>query len=98
MRRISIHPLARIEMLEAAEYLEMRSEGLAKRLMDTISDSMQIVRTNPQIGTAYHHDTQRFNLKTFSYYLIYRIDSDFQLRMVALAHHRRHPDYWVQGN
>jgi plasmid stabilization system protein ParE len=39
-------------------------------------------------------ERHRFHLlKTYPYYLVYRIDEE-QVVVVAVAHGRRHPEYW----
>nr|VFJ77667.1 MAG: hypothetical protein BECKFW1821C_GA0114237_11346 [Candidatus Kentron sp. FW] len=39
------------------------------------------------------HDIQRYLVRRFSYVVIYRF-KDEVVRMIAVMHLRRHPDYW----
>jgi hypothetical protein len=39
------------------------------------------------------HQVRRFNLRGFSYHLIYRIEENAMV-IYAVAHHKRRPGYW----
>lgn len=49
---------------------------------------------HPRIGVPWRNDRRRFPLRRFPYSIIYYIRDD-ELRVVAIAHHRQRPGYWV---
>lgn len=52
------------------------------------------LREYPEIGIRIRHQSRRFPLDGYPYNLIYRLAQD-ALIVVALAHQRRRPGYWV---
>lgn len=48
---------------------------------------------HPQLGAPWR-GRQRMSLRRFPYSVIYYV-SDHDLRVMALAHHRRKPGYWA---
>jgi plasmid stabilization system protein ParE len=48
----------------------------------------------PGIGSPGSHKTVRLYLKRFPYTLIFRVQGE-SVRVIAIAHHSRHPGYWA---
>jgi plasmid stabilization system protein ParE len=48
---------------------------------------------NPHLGAPWRNGRRRFPLRKFPYSVIYYICGE-ELRIIALAHHRRRPSYW----
>jgi plasmid stabilization system protein ParE len=55
---------------------------------------LALLCTNPQLGALWRNGRRRFSLRKFPYSIIYYIRGD-ELRVVALAHHRRRPRLWA---
>jgi toxin ParE1/3/4 len=47
----------------------------------------------PHLGALWRNGRRRFPLRKFPYSIIYYVRGD-ELRVIALAHHRRKPGYW----
>jgi toxin ParE1/3/4 len=48
---------------------------------------------NPKIGMIFRGSRRRYSLRRFPYSVIYYATEN-ELPIVAVAHHRRRPDYW----
>jgi toxin ParE1/3/4 len=82
------------EFLEATRYLEDRSEGLGEKFNLAFAEAVEMILAFPEIGSPMkRHQVRRFNLRGFSYHLIYRIEED-AIVIYAVAHHKRRPGYW----
>lgn len=57
--------------------------------------STSLLLNSPQIGTPLRNGLRAFRLRRFPYTIIYAIAQD-QVRVIAVAHQRRLPGYWVK--
>jgi toxin ParE1/3/4 len=48
---------------------------------------------HPRLGPVWRGTTRRFLLQRFPYGIIYQVKSD-EIRVIALAHQSRRPEYW----
>ena len=48
---------------------------------------------NPLLGAPWRNGRRRFSLRKFPYSIVYYVRGE-ELRVIALAHHRRWPSYW----
>ena len=55
--------------------------------------SLALLCANPHLGALWRNGRRRFPLRKFSYSIIYYVRGE-ELRVIALAHHRRRPSYW----
>jgi len=91
----SVSPDADRELTEAAVFYarEANAEiGLA--FVAEFEKSLALLCDNPQLGAPWRKDRRRFPLRKFPYSIVYYIRGE-ELRVVALAHHRRRPGYWA---
>jgi len=58
------------------------------------SNGRSLLCTHPDLGAHWRNKRRRFPRRKFPFSIIYYIRGD-ELRVVALAHHRRKPDYWT---
>lgn len=56
---------------------------------------IDLLRERPLIGTPYVDGTRRKLFPRFPYAVIYDVDSE-QVTVIAVSHHRRDPEYWVE--
>ena len=91
--RITFHEDARAELLEAAQYYQDRVKGLGQSLVDDVELASQEIQKTPFAYPHVSSDLRRKILDRFPYGLIYAIESD-RIRIVAVAHHKRRPEYW----
>ena len=91
----SVSPEADRELTEGA--LFYASEGNAKVALAFIAEYervLELLCTHPQLGTPWKNVRHRFPIRRFPYSVIYYVRGE-EIRVVALAHHRRKPGYWA---
>jgi len=49
---------------------------------------------HPELGTPWGNSRRRLSVRKFPYSVVYYVHGE-QLRVIALAHHRRKPGYWT---
>ena len=82
------------ELTEGAVYYAReggRELGLA--FIAEFERTVSLLCEHPNIGTVWRAARRRFPLRRFPYSVIYYIHGD-ELRVIAIAHHRRRPTYW----
>ena len=91
----SVSPDADWELSEGAIYYtrEANAEvGLAFIL--EYERAPALLCAHPHLGAPWRNNRRRFPLRKFPYSVIYYV-RDEELRVIALAHHRRKPSYWT---
>jgi hypothetical protein len=88
--KASFHPSARAELLAAVEWYESKAENLGNRFAAAIGAAIRFAQERPEAGSAYAGQWRRVSLREFPFAVIYRIAGD-NLRIIAIAHHRRRP-------
>jgi plasmid stabilization system protein ParE len=91
--RVSYHPDAEAELVEAAQFYEARVPGLGSRFIDEFDASIEGLRTAPERWAIVEGDIRRYLMPRFPYGIYYRISGEV-LRVLVVKHHSRHPDYW----
>jgi plasmid stabilization system protein ParE len=78
---------------EVERYDEQRS-GFGAGLVKEIDDVLRRIAAFPEIGPPFVEATRRVLFRTFPFALIYTIRPT-ELIVLALAHQRRQPLYWL---
>jgi plasmid stabilization system protein ParE len=91
--RVTYHPHAEAELIEAAQYYESRVEGLGKRFLAESDQAVSLIREAPQRWRIVEADVRRYLMPHFPFAIYYRALQD-HVRILAFKHHSRHPDYW----
>lgn len=91
--RHSFTAAARAELQEAVEFYDGRRPGLGRELSDEVKETILRILQNPTLSKRLSENTFQRRLNRFPYYLIYQKKPD-RVRIVAVAHFRRHPNYW----
>ena len=91
--RLIYHPEAEAELVDAAEFYEERLPGLGAEFLDAVDAGVDIVVSDPLRAALCGQGIRRHLLKRFPYALYYRVGTD-EIRVLAVKHHSRHPDYW----
>lgn len=94
MRKVSFNRQAERELTEAFRYYEQESPGLGERFLEEVTSSTSFLRRYPLAAPRIMGSIRRFVLPRFPYYLLYRPISDDKIRILAVAHQKRHPGYW----
>ena len=90
----SVSPEADRELTESARYYG-REGGteLGRAFIEEYERVLALVCARPGIGVRWGKGRRRFPMRKFPYSVIYYVRGE-ELRVVALAHQRRRPEYW----
>ena len=95
---IELHQAAEEELLEAAHWYEDKQQGLGARFLTEVEKASKRIEERPRIGPIWTYSdvpegVRRLSLQTFPYHLVYVEDP--RLVIVAIAHMKRRPGYWI---
>ena len=89
------HPEAEAEHLETVVYYETRRAGLGALYLAAFEQALDSVRDNAHRYRIFHEpDIRRVPLARFPLSIIYR-EAGERIEILALAHHKRRPAYWI---
>ena len=91
--KLVIVPLALSELNDAAAFYSARANvelGLA--FVAEFERTANLVLANPLLGSIFRGTRRRYLLRRFPYSIIYQVTIE-ELRVIAVAHHRRRPGY-----
>jgi plasmid stabilization system protein ParE len=94
MKSVVFHPLAEQELLDAVSYYEEQEAGLGLEYLGEVEHAVNFLMRYPEAGAKITGAIRRLTLPKFPYSLLYRVLED-RIRVLAVAHHRRKPDYWI---
>jgi toxin ParE1/3/4 len=95
MKPARFHPEAQLELDEAIAYYEERSPGVGIDLRKQVESAIPKIQLYPLRWSPSAHGTRRFMLRKFPYSLVY-LEMPDHLWLVAVAHHKRRPGYWLK--
>ena len=95
MKITTFHRLASGELREAIHFYERQSPGLGNRFLAEVEAAVELLHQFPEIGTRVVGPLRRVLVSGFPYDLVYRLTGRNQIRILAVAHHRREPGYWA---
>ncbi len=95
---IRTEPEAGEELLEATRWYERRRRGLGMEFLAAIASAVEFIQRNPEGGSPVpgvidEVPARRLILRRFPYSVVF-LDCETEIRILAFAHHRRHPNYW----
>jgi plasmid stabilization system protein ParE len=86
------------EMAEAARWYDTHRVGLGLEFLDAVGTAVAGISENPRMGSLVPGVTdqgiRRRPVRRFPYHVVYMELSD-RLQILAIAHDRRRPGYWV---
>jgi len=91
---------AEAESKAAANHYEEQQEGLGAEFLDAVALALRAIERDPfRFARIQKPRTKReirqHNVKRFPYSVVYeRIDTEFVV--LAIAHAKRHPSYWLR--
>ncbi len=92
--RLTYHPDAKAELIEAARFYNQRVSGLGAEFLEAVDQSGQIILKTPDRWRVVDGNVRRYLMSRFPYTIYYRLLPD-RIRILAFAHHGRHPSYWL---
>ena len=91
--KVTLLPVARREMLRAADWYDTRAIGLGNRFLDCMRDGIHSIKEFPQSSPSIGEPYRRKILTDFPCGLIFCIRVD-RVVIIAVAHLKRKPEYW----
>lgn len=97
--RITLHPQAEQELLEAAEWYERRLPGLGEDLLAEIDRWLIVISEAPWSwpkwpdASGFHPPVLRALTSRFPFAIAYQVHQD-HIAVIAFAHTSRRPFYW----
>ena len=95
MTPIKYHEAAEEELLNEIGYLELQAKGLGRRFQEEVRRAERLLGQFPESAEQIAPGIRKHALRNFRYSLIYAIEKDCLL-ILAVAHHRRRPEYWAR--
>jgi toxin ParE2 len=92
---VSLLGAARAELWKAVEYYDEQLPGLGDEFAAEVERTLRQLQVFPELGSPGTAETRRVPLRRFPFHVIYRIRSG-GLVIVAVAHQRRKPEYWMK--
>ncbi len=94
MRKVVYHEAAEQELLSEVVYLESRATGLGHKFLEAIAKAETFLMNTPEAAPEVRAGLRKRVIQSFPYSLVYSIESEVVL-VLAVAHHKRRPLYWL---
>lgn len=88
-----LHDGASAELTDAAAYLERQRDGYGDRFIAAFDSARDFLVNYPRSGRSTRYGVRIWPVEGFPYDIVYFLRGD-DVFIVAVAHHRRRPDYW----
>jgi toxin ParE1/3/4 len=95
MKGATFNRLAERELAEAVEFYESARLGLGEEFLEEVEHATVFLGRYPEAAPRVGGAIRRFVLPRFPYFLIYRPLGSGRIRILAVAHQRRRPLYWI---
>ena len=89
--KVEFHPLTADDFNQASGFYEQSQPGNSKLFRADFANTLDSIIENPLIFAAVN-GIRRALLHRFPYSVLYRILDDGTIRILAIRHHKRHPD------
>lgn len=77
----------------AAHYRNQASVAVAVAFLNEFERAARLIDEHPGLGTPTSRGRRLMPLRRFPFSLLYRVEGS-EIRISAVAHHRRRPGYW----
>jgi plasmid stabilization system protein ParE len=94
MANVTIDAAPEAEIDEARAYLRQDSERASAEFLAEVRHVPRLIADAPKQWPQYSRRYRFFALRKHAYVIYYRIVGDHTVRIVAVAHSSRRPDYW----
>lgn len=94
MTSVRFNRLAEAELFEAASHYDSEREGLGQDFLDAVSQSLAFAVRFPRAAPRTRDTIRSLIVSRFPYSILYRPLEHGGLRILAVAHHKRRPEYW----
>jgi toxin ParE1/3/4 len=86
-------PEAEDDIAAAFAWYESKTAGLGDQFLQSVRETVDRIRANPQLYGVYHNDIRAAPLNRFAYVVYYR-DRGNDILVVAVQHGRRSSRVW----
>lgn len=94
--KLVVSPPALAELHDAAAFYALKADAeLGLAFVAEFERTANLILDKPLLGVVFRDTRRRFILRRFPYSIIYQVTAE-ELRILAVAHHRRRPGYWAQ--
>lgn len=87
-------PRARAELIDAHDWYENEAPGLGRRFRAAVEVVIEYMSANPRQFPVIHKNVRRALLRRFPYALMFVIEADRTLTVIACFHGSRDPAHW----
>jgi len=94
LKQIQVHPAAKIEIKGALEWYWKRSEFAALSFDSELKETFRASRRNPLACSPYLRGTKRAMVHRYPYSVVFR-ELPRKIQIIAVAHAKRRPNYWL---
>lgn len=98
MKPLNIVEPAEAEYREVTAWYRDRDVRVAERFIAEVRHTLELIEMFPSIGSRVpsvdEHDIRRMPVHTFPYHIVF-IDLPDRLEVIAFAHNRRRPAYFI---
>ena len=94
MHPVIFTPRVRAELIDAQDWYENEAPGLGRRFRAAVDAIIQRMSANPQQFPLVHKSIRRALLRRFPYALMFVIEADETLSVIACFHGSRDPAHW----
>jgi plasmid stabilization system protein ParE len=91
---LRFHEAAENELRKAIGYFETQRTGLGRRFLAEVRRARLHLTCFPESAPEIGPGIRKYVIRKFRFSLIYSVEDD-GLLVLAVAHNRRHPEYWV---
>lgn len=93
MNQPQFHPKARAEFEKSALFYDGKFPGLGLEFAAEVQVAVAFAFSHPEAGEQIADGFRRIVVRRFPYSVIYRAKGN-RIYIIAVAHQRRHPNYW----
>lgn len=98
MKRLRLESEATEELRAAVQWYEGRRPGLGGEFLAEVHQVLRTIQEHPAMGTPPQGVPERLGarrvpVRRFPYSVVF-LELESQIRVLAIAHHRRRPGYW----
>ena len=93
--KVEFTPEALREVDEAFERYFEENHRAAEAFVREVDRAVALIAGSPTIWPHFERGTRRYVLRKFPYNIIYR-EIPVGIEVVAVAHHKRRPRYWIR--
>jgi toxin ParE1/3/4 len=93
--KIRLHPEAQNELIKNVVYYEKKALGLGASFLNEFEKTAKYIHDFPLASNEIDSGIRRSLMDKFEYGIIYFIHND-TVEILAIAHSKRKPNYWIK--